>query len=214
MTEANNTNEEYFDDDAPLAEPHFDEEATVLSARPVVPLKEIKAERSAKQLLFGLAIAGSLMLGALAATLIYKRSGTGQTSATNTVASGAAGVAVEAPATSAPAIEPIGGAVPETPPQTEISTAVKKAVPPASNNASNDASHSASHSTAPEVDTSRSTPSTELEETELTRDARIEARRLRRRAERQARREAAGRPRRSADDLLRIRDIFEGPSRP
>jgi len=213
--ESNNTNEKYFDDDVPLAEPHFDEEATVLSARPVVPLKELKAERSAKQLLFGLAIAGSLMLGALAATLIYKRSGTGQSTATNTVVSGAAGIAVEEPSNSAAAPEPIGGAVPETLPQAEMPTAVKKAVPLASNNASNNASHNAAHSTAPEVvNTKRSTPSPELEETELTRAERIEARRLRRRAERQARRESGGRQRRSSDDLLRIRDIFEGPSRP
>ena len=53
----------------------------------------------------------------------------------------------------------------------------------------------------------------QIDDEEMRREERIEARRLRRRAERQAEREAR-RDRRRGDDLLRIREIFEGSRRP
>ena len=70
--ESNITEPEHFSNDA-LTEPHFDEEATMLSARPVVPLEEIRAEtNSRRRLAFGLSILVALVIGALGATLIYK----------------------------------------------------------------------------------------------------------------------------------------------
>jgi hypothetical protein len=52
------------------------------------------------------------------------------------------------------------------------------------------------------------------DEKELHRSERIEARRLKRSAEREARRDARSHKSRPSDDLLRIREIFEGSPRP
>jgi len=55
----------------PMSEPHFDDEATLLSARPVVPLKDVKAKsRSKRRLFFGLTIMISLLFGACSAILL------------------------------------------------------------------------------------------------------------------------------------------------
>ncbi|HET9786595.1 MAG TPA: hypothetical protein VFP47_05660, partial [Pyrinomonadaceae bacterium] len=68
-------------DDAPafqadLSLPHFDEDATLLSARPVVPLHEVKAEtRSRRRVIFGLTILAAILLGAISATLLLMQSG-------------------------------------------------------------------------------------------------------------------------------------------
>src|SRR5687768_6809505 len=58
-----------------LDEPHFDE-ATLLSARPVVPLHAVKAESSLdRRWALGLAIVVALLIGAFGATLVYKLRG-------------------------------------------------------------------------------------------------------------------------------------------
>ena len=55
-----------------LPEPHFDEEATVLSARPVVPLTEVESKAKNREWLpFAATIAVAVLLGAAAATLMY-----------------------------------------------------------------------------------------------------------------------------------------------
>lgn len=60
--------------DEPLSLPHFDEEATLQSARPVVPLLEVKtAARSKRRLLMGGALFVAATLGALTASLIYSQ---------------------------------------------------------------------------------------------------------------------------------------------
>jgi hypothetical protein len=203
--ESNNINQEYFEGAAPLGEPHFDEEATVLSARPVVPLQEIKAEeQSRKRLIVGLAMACSLTMGALAATLIYKQRGEGQSTAISTAVPGAAGMVVDHPASSSAPAEVGGGAVADTLPEGGATTAEKKSVPSVSGSTA---------STAVELQRKKNLPE-QVEELELTRAERIDSRRLRRRLERQAWRESGGRQRKTSDDLLRIRDIFEGPTRP
>jgi hypothetical protein len=202
--ESNIINEEYFEGGVPLGEPHFDEEATLLSARPVVPLQEIKAEeRSRKRLILGFAMACSLTMGALAATLIYKQRGQVQSAGMSTAVPGAAGIVVDDPV-SPPATEQVGGGATGVLPEANASTVEKQSVP------------SVSRSTASAVVESQQKKNLlePLEKPELSRAERIEARRLRRRLERQARRESWGRPRRTSDDLLRIRDIFEGPQRP
>src|SRR4029077_18052992 len=112
LMESNIINEEYFEDAGPLSEPHFDEEATLLSARPVVPLEEIKAEeRSQKRLIVGLAMACSLTMGALATTLIYKQRGQAQSAAINTAVPGAAGIVVDDPVSPSATEEVGGGAI-------------------------------------------------------------------------------------------------------
>jgi len=202
--ESNIVNEEYFENDLPLGEPHFDEEATLLSARPVVPLQEIKSEeQSRKHLIVGLAMACSLMMGALVATLIYKRGSQGQPAAISTAVPGAAGIAIDDPV-SAAATPEVGGGATGVLTQTDATTVEKKSVPSVSRSAAPIAVESQQKKNLPQ----------QLDEQDLSRDERIEARRLRRRSERQARRESWGRRPRTSDDLLRIRDIFEGPSRP
>src|SRR5687768_10094950 len=56
-----------------LDEPHFDEEATILAAQPVVPLDEVKSgKRSQSGVAVALAIGGGLLIGLVAGTLIYR----------------------------------------------------------------------------------------------------------------------------------------------
>ncbi len=204
--DSNISNQQYFKGALPLAEPHFDEEATLLSARPVVPLKEIEAEeRSGKRLVFGLAMACSLVVGALGATLIYKQRGQGQSTAIiSTAVPGAAGITVDEPV-GAPAIaEEVGGAT-GTFPEAGAATVDKKAVPWVSLRA---------ESFRVKSERKKTKPQPQVEERGLPRAERIDAWRLRLRSEREAQRESGGRQRKSSDDLLRIREIFEGPPRP
>ncbi|MDQ2937676.1 MAG: hypothetical protein M3R67_09215, partial [Acidobacteriota bacterium] len=60
--------------DLPLAEPRFDEEATMLSARPVVPLETVAARsRRTRTLVVGLTFAGAVLVGMLVAGVYYSR---------------------------------------------------------------------------------------------------------------------------------------------
>ncbi|MEP6570122.1 MAG: hypothetical protein ABJC10_10130 [Acidobacteriota bacterium] len=202
--EANITNEQYFDDDLPLAEPHFDEQATLLSARPVVPLEQIKAEgRSRRRIAFGLAIAGSLVLGAIGGVLLFKqRLEESPAAILGTAVPGAAGLAFDA--TSPAVVEGAAGAAAGTSSAPSTTTVEKKPSPSISRSR-----------TATVVDVKRKkTLPDEVDERDLYRDGRIDERRLRSRSEREAWREGGGHRHRSADDMLRIREIFEGPSKP
>ena len=188
------------------SEPHFDEEATLLSARPVIPLHEVRAEgRFRRRLTFGVTIIVSILIGAVGATLIYKR---GQKQTAQIVEN------------SSQVSEQTGR---EGPPITEAdgSAADSHAVAPPAAGTKDDVVASklrnGSGSTpsrtaaAPPIPQSRESGSVERE---MRYAPRVEARRLRRRAVREARREANGRKGQSADDLLRIREIFEGSPRP
>lgn len=198
--EKNTTNQQYSNGALPLTEPHFAEEATLLSARRVVPLQDVKAdERSRRRLFIGLAMACSIVVGALGATLIYKQQGQQSSGAIGSNAvPGAAAAALDK--SGSVMAEEVGGAVTGTLPQAGAVTVDKRSV---------------SRSATATVETKRRKPSPQqLDEGELSRPERIDARRLKRRFDREASREAGGRQRRPADDLLRIREIFEGPSRP
>lgn len=200
--ESNIEQQEYFDSGLPLNEPHFVEEATVLSARPVVPLQEIKAgERSKKRLVFAVALACSLGLGALAAALIYKqREPEPSIAVVSKAAPGAAGIAFDEPV--AAIAESVEGAATGIAPDADTETATpRKPLPSLSRRAAL-------------VETKKTPMPPQIEERELTRDEQYSEWRLRRISERQTIRESRRRQRRSSDDLLRIREIFEGPSRP
>ena len=202
--ESNITNGQYFDGASPLGQPHFDEEATLLSARPVVPLRNIKAkERSAKRLVFGLAMAGSLMVGALGATLIYKQRGQGESPAiVNRAVPAAAGIAVEEPV-SAPSIAVEVGSATGTLSEFDAAKVDKKSAP------------LVSRSTASTVvETKRKKAVLRVDQRKLRRAERINARRFSLKSEREAQREFGSHQRKSSDGLLRIREIFEGPSKP
>lgn len=201
--ESNTTQEQYFSNELPLVEPHFDEEATLLSAQPVVPLQQIKSEERARRgLILGAIIACSLAVGGLGAAFIYKRSGQeSSTAIVSKAAPGAAGISPDEPV--AAVAEAVGGGAAGMSPESVTAPEPTKSVPPVSHRA-----------VATVVDTKRKRPlPPQVQERDLTRAEPIDEWRLRRRSEREAWRESRRRQRRS-DELLRIRDIFEGPSRP
>src|SRR5882672_6746089 len=203
--ESNITEQQYFDGDLQLAEPHFDEEATVLSARPVVPLNEIrdvneiKAEgRSSRHLAFGLSILASLVIGALGATLVYKQRGQKPVAEIVETAVAGSGATVDDSAMSSPLVGETKESGDQTAEPDGGLTSEDKNSPPAEQHSS------VRGETRPRKFIAA------LDEQEMRRAERIEARRLRRKAERESEREAPADRGRPSDDLLRIREIFEG----
>lgn len=184
------------------AEPHFDEEATLLSAQPVVPLEKIVAERrSSKSLIFGLAILFSLIVGAFGGALIYKQAQKESTAILDSAIPGAEGIGTDESVAASAAPESVAEAGTGTLPDSNTVPAESKLVPPLR------------HVEAPPVVTRQKNFPSQVDDKELRRADRIEDRILRRRSERQAQKEAR-RNRDRADDVLRIREIFEGSRRP
>jgi cytoskeletal protein RodZ len=199
--ESNITEQQYFDGDLQLGEPHFDEEATMLSARPVVPLQQIKADaRSSRRFVFGLTIAVSLMIGALGATFIYKQRGQKTATAIVDTAVAGSGASAQNP-------EESGASTAETVAEPEA----RQADAPVENK--KPAPQLARKVEPAAVETRPKKPISQSDEKEMRRADKIEARRLRRQERREARQESHGRNTPS-DDLLRIREIFEGRRRP
>jgi hypothetical protein len=187
------------------SEPHFDEEATLLSARPVIPLHEVRAEgRFRRRLTFGVTIIVSILIGAVGATLIYKR-GQKQTAQ---IVENSSQVSEQTGQEGPPITEADGGAANS-----------HSAAPPAAGTSDdvvasklrNGSGSTSSRKSAPVPPIPQSRESGSVER-EMRYAQRVEARRLRLRAVREARRD--GRKGQSADDLLRIREIFEGSPRP
>ena len=185
----------------PLAEPHFDEEATLLSARPVVPLEEIVAvERSGKKLVFGVALVFSVIVGSFGGTLIYKQRGQKQSvSIVDRAVSGVDAIAVDEPLAAPSAAETVAEAGTGTLPGNSAVPTEIKSVPSRSWRVESS-----------RVETKEKRLVSVEDERALRRAERIEARRLRRKSER----EEARRYRERTDDVLRIREIFEGSRRP
>ena len=213
--DSNITEQQYLGTDLQLSEPHFEEEATLLSARRVVPLHEVKAEkRSGRRLTVGLALVAALIVGALGATLIYKQRG--QTPATVESASQAFSEA----ATEPPSTTPAGGATSDSP--TAASQAPEKSDGPARDgrNVVIMRPKKAAPSVEQSSGSSRKTETVRDEDIDPAerkaerRAQRMEARRLRWEENRRARGEMRGRRVQPTDDVLRIREIFEGRRRP
>lgn len=199
----------------PLSLPRFEEEATLLSARPVVPLHEVKmATRSKRRLVFALAILAATLIGALGTTLVMQRvriypnpaigraSDVTQPNNSNTLigeSGGSAGSAIDSDEPTPSAEQPIKGNVQATP-----SVVVANKQTPRT--ARGGAAASARDREAIENEIL----DLERDEIEMRRAERRERRRLKRETEdeRRSRREH------SVDDLMRIREIFEGPGRP
>jgi hypothetical protein len=200
--------------DLQLSEPHFDEEATLLSARPVVPLHDVEVKRRfQRQLFYALTIGVAVLAGAFASTLIYKR---GQESET-------AIVETEAPISEQASpedqlISGAGGAVFSSGGPVSSPAANEDDVPgrePHNTDAATRKIPAAPFSQSPRPE--RATGSEAIQQgdaREMRRAERIAARRLTRKAEREAKREARGHNGQSSRDLLRIREIFEGSPRP
>lgn len=72
--ESNIADQQSWSADSVLSQPHFDEKATLLSARPVVPISKLSARRGfSRKWVFGFALTGMLLLGISATSLYYSR---------------------------------------------------------------------------------------------------------------------------------------------
>lgn len=195
-----------------LSLPHFEEEATMLSARPVVPLHEVKAKsRSRRHLLLGAALLVAASIGALTASLIYSRGGQTQedsaavqdaSSPTDNFVSPsgeAMGSAVNSNET-ADLSEPSDKIVATTRAETKNRDSFNVKKPAVA--APQPRKQPERLASAPIVE---NRDETRAEEMEMRREQRREARRLRRE------RRVNGRP---GDGSTRIREIFEGSPRP
>jgi hypothetical protein len=206
--ESNTTEQESLNAEPELAEPHFDEEATLLSARPVVPLDEIKANtRFRRPWVPGVTIAGALLLGIAASVFYFSGQSVSTSKAFGDSAAIASGVEAYAadpgrannfrPAITQALPEPVN---PEIPGPDISSTS-----PP-----SDSAARTSKKPAARLVDVITSNPG-RYREKEI-REERKAAREEEKERRREARREM--RDEKSSDDLIRIREIFEGRHKP
>jgi len=185
--------------EALLEEPHFDEEATVLSARPVVPLDEVRSvDRRHDRLRLAMVIGVALLVGAFASALIYKLAGNNQGS---TVVDEKIEAVKPVPLGSGAA----GDAESSAEPQIKASEPVQVPQPVAKSSAPATPQHSVKTAIAREDEWQR--------EKDLERAEKREARKQRR-AEKEARRRGESRPRRVGDTVGAIEEIFEGVRRP
>jgi len=208
----------------PMSQPHFVEERTLLLARPVVPLEQVKTTGSSRRgLLLTGAIALSLLMGACTAlAMVYvQQRRIGQPSAIGSQPDAIqqkeseqvtaplatveeAGVVEKAAASPAGALQ----AASNTKPEQE-----KRAVVV---NASN--SENKRVATVPSAKTSRQNEVPVVDAVTDESDLRVNDREVRRDEPREARRvrreEIRKRRVSSGDDLFRIREIFEGTRKP
>lgn len=195
-----------------LSAPHFDEEATVLSARPVVPLATVNGVRSVeakasfrRQWILGLALVGALMVG-VSATAIYHSPLVGNDSKLFDDAGLTAGV--EAKTTKAE--DSFSGSLTGPPAvNTDRPAALRRQAPAKSQTFG--ASAEPSQKPVPRlfavITEKRSRNQGREGSREDRKAARQQARQERRRADRE-------KPEAGSSDVLRIRDIFEGSPRP
>jgi hypothetical protein len=195
--------------DPALSLPHFDEETTLLSARPVVPLNEVKAEtRSRRRMIFGLTILAAILLGAVSATLLPLQSGQNSQSAVGTEvskpaepSSGAAGGSTSQFAeTRVPMLaEPV-----EETQAREVPTTRNSSIKSRPTEAISRRSVKPARAVSPDPES----------DVDFENDEWVLRRAERRGARRDARRERRQKREQMGDDLLRIREIFEGSPRP
>jgi hypothetical protein len=210
--ETNITVPQQSDEELQLSEPHFDDEATLLSARPVVLLRDIPVSGVQRRLIYGVTMIVAVMAGAFAATLVYKQRSHDSTAITvergvviseqaaPEIISGATGTISDAPPVASPGGENGDMVAAQDVPNPPSTARIRKADP----------SFSSGADTADEI--------LQREEDhriarEMRRAERIDARRLRRSAEREPTKGTRHNTQ-SARDLLRIREIFEGSLRP
>jgi hypothetical protein len=200
--------------DRTLSVPHFDDEATLLSARPVVPLHEVKVVTgSRRRVVFGLTILAAILVGAISATLLAQRGQNSQRAAESGVnqptpsSTGDAGGSTSDPAE---ARVPVAREPDEKLQMGEVSrardTLIKKRLT-AAVSASSIKPAISRRSTKPAEHDYERAEDFENDERELRQAERRDARREARRQHRHEREQMG-------DDVLRIREIFEGSPRP
>jgi len=209
--ESNITDQQSFGTDLQLSEPHFDEEATLLSARPVVRLSDVRTEaRSGKRLAFGLAMVIAVMAGAFGASLIYRQRGQKEATAIVETSPPPPQPAVSPTVARAQPLSGADGAISDS----NASLLAESVDDMATRGERSDSASSETRKPGRLKETWQSEAGNQPDERELRREERMEARRLRRIADREAKRDARSHKSHSSDDLLRIREIFEGPLRP
>jgi len=188
-----------------LSMPHFDEDATLLSARPVVPLHEVKVEtRSKRHVIFGLTILTAILVGAISATLLLMQSGQNSQSELSQPSVSPSGAPGGSTSESAEARVPVLAEPDEEPQMREVPSARDSSVKKQPTEAISRSSEKPARAGSPG-----------RERVEDVDDDERESRRAERRdARREARRELRRRSEQTVDDLLRIREIFEGSPRP
>jgi len=194
--------------EVPLSEPRFDDEATMLSARRVVPLDEVAAYRSQTTSRFGrgwiyaTTVAAALLLGAFVGAAYYSyvnRESAQQFVDLENVNGGVEGIstvpAVDNQASTSANASEFDSAMPA---DSNAAVTKNEEQPPAQQPGVSDESR---RPVARRVDV-LTFPS--------SREERIAARRQARARKKELERES----RRSRDDLTHIREIFEGPQKP
>lgn len=212
--ESTTTARQFLGAEASLSEPHFDEEATLLSARAVVPLASLKGLTAVKAKtsfprpwILGLGLVGALLVGIFATAIYYSRLEKNHSKFFDD-AEVAAGVeanttksedSFSGPTAAQPAVIADRGAADVSRQASARSQPLKSSAGPARNPVARlEAVITEARSSEQAIGGAR----------EDRKAARKQARQEQRRAEREKRDSG------SADDLLRIRDIFEGLPRP
>ncbi|HEX9544828.1 MAG TPA: hypothetical protein VF955_06560 [Pyrinomonadaceae bacterium] len=194
----------------PLAEPHFDDEATLLSARRVVPLDEVlpygsqATSRFARGWMFAATVVGALLLGVAASVAYYSylnREPAQLFVDTETIVGGVEGVSTEPPQASANVSQVNNTRPPDSNPGV---TRQEEPVSPSPSVSSNEAKRPV----ARRVDVLTSPSSPDEAQAREERKARREVKKRIRELERESRNP------KSRNDLSRIREIFEGPQKP
>ncbi len=202
-----------------MSKPHFDDEATLLSARPVVPLKDVKAKaRSKRRLFFALAIMISLLFGAFTAILIgYLQQADDQVTIDDNQSAGTkeqTSIAPERVNLASSSLEAGGSSIESDPtasarkngePTSGIHS-LRKSRPAKNQTPRSTRSAAASSATGEAVQ--NNVPDLDWDGREASRE-RSEARRRRRETVHKSRKNRDE----SSDDLLRIGEIFEGAPR-
>ncbi|MCM3904086.1 MAG: hypothetical protein ND866_20480, partial [Pyrinomonadaceae bacterium] len=193
--------------DRALSLPHFDDEATLVSARPVVPLREVAAKtRSRRHVIFGLTILAAILMGAISGSLLLKSGQNSQIRAETAVG--------------LPTVSFSGAAGGRTVESAEARMAARDSSEDTQLRAVLGARDSLIRNRTTAANSRNSVKPAKVASPQLERHEAIEneereiRRAERRNARREARRELRRRPDQMDDDLLRIREIFEGPSRP
>jgi hypothetical protein len=194
----------------PLSEPHFDDESTLLSARRVVPFHKLSEKTNSKRyLFFGATVAAALVMGVVGGVIYSRLEGMAARTTETTQQ-------VAQPAPTQPALpdEFVSSSVQNN--ESASAPAESRALAEDSRNQkiidpsripSTSARKRVSPNPVPARQVQAGTDEWEYyaNEREIRRAERREARRARRQAAREIQR---------SDDLFRIREIFEGSSRP
>ncbi len=205
--ESNITDQSTWISDSPLAEPHFDQEATLLSARPVVPIDQVSVKAGVSRVwLLGFGLAGVLLVAMSATALYYSRPAVTQSQpvpAVDTLSSGVEGL--ESDTADHNALDSGKVAQPDLQPPRMTTTARTS---PSSTTSPNRSANPAANRPPDRAVAGDQAPAYDEAEDRDERRAARRAAKEEQRANRQRRRGKRG------DDLRRIREIFEGPTRP